>query len=323
MITQAADDVYVIPIDLPKSPLKLLNAYFVRNRDGRELLVDTGFNTPRCLAALTEGLRELEADYSRLDVFITHMHADHSGNAAALQGMGCRLIMGETDHDILELRSRDVKGLRAASEGMADGDITETLLNNSAIRHVSAHFDAEPARPGDSLHYGRYSLKCVPTPGHTPGHMCLYDEERSFAFLGDHVLFDITPNISYWPGVDDPLNDYLDSLEAVKKLDIGTALPAHRGRGDKTANERIDELIAHHHSRLDELETLIRREGGLTAYELAGRLSWHIRAKDWASFPPAQKWFAFGETVAHLDYLRIRGRIYREPSGQRFVYLAD
>ena len=29
-------------------------------------------------------------------------------------------------------------------------------------------------------------------------------------------------------------------------------------------------------------------------------------------FPLAQKFFAVGETVAHLDYLRLRGKVVRE-----------
>ena len=31
---------------------------------------------------------------------------------------------------------------------------------------------------GDVLEYGGYKLKCILTPGHTPGHMCLYDSEK-------------------------------------------------------------------------------------------------------------------------------------------------
>ncbi|MFQ8841384.1 MAG: hypothetical protein ACLR8P_11160 [Clostridium fessum] len=31
-------------------------------------------------------------------------------------------------------------------------------------------------------------------------------------------------------------------------------------------------------------------------------------AASWEEFPPSQKWFAVGECMAHLDYLRLRGR---------------
>ena len=39
---------------------------------------------------------------------------------------------------------------------------------------------------------------------------------------------------------------------------------------------------------------------------------WKIHSKDWASFPNHQKWFAVGECMAHLDYLRLQGRIVRK-----------
>ena len=65
---------------------------------------------------------------------------------------------------------------------------------------------------GAALHYGGRMLRCVLTPGHTPGHLCLYDPARRRLFCGDHVLFHITPNICRWQGVEDSLGDYLKSL---------------------------------------------------------------------------------------------------------------
>jgi hypothetical protein len=47
----------------------------------------------------------------------------------------------------------------------------------------------------------------------------------------------------------------------------------------------------------------------MTAYEVAGKMSWDITCENWAAFPPSQKWFATGEAIAHLQYLAIEGRI--------------
>ena len=161
------------------------------------------------------------------------------------------------------------------------------------------------------LCYGGYELRCLATPGHTPGHLCLFDEKRKLIFLGDHVLFDISPNICAWNGVPDSLGDYLRSLELMKSLDIETALPAHRARGELTLSERAQQLIEHHRLRLNEAERLVHEHPGITAYELAGLMTWRIRAKNWADFPPSQKGFAFGETLAHLDTLLASGAIER------------
>lgn len=40
-------------------------------------------------------------------------------------------------------------------------------------------------------------------------------------------------------------------------------------------------------------------------------MTWRIKAKNWADFPPSQKGFAFGETLAHLDTLLASGAIER------------
>lgn len=39
-------------------------------------------------------------------------------------------------------------------------------------------------REGDTLDYGGRKLEVILTPGHTPGHACLYDRENKVMFLG-------------------------------------------------------------------------------------------------------------------------------------------
>ena len=57
----------------------------------------------------------------------------------------------------------------------------------------------------------------------------------------------------------------------------------------------------------------------MTAYEIAGRMKWKIRARNWEEFPVTQKWFAVGEAMSHLDYLRTRGRIRRQKDADGFL----
>jgi hypothetical protein len=51
---------------------------------------------------------------------------------------------------------------------------------------------------------------------------------------------------------------------------------------------------------------------GLRAIDIAGRMTWKIRARNWEEFPLVQKFFAVGECMSHLDYLRLRGKITRQ-----------
>jgi len=43
--------------------------------------------------------------------------------------------------------------------------------------------------------------------------------------------------------------------------------------------------------------------GAKTAYDIAPNISWEITFKSWEQFPVMQKYFAVGETIAHLEYL--------------------
>ena len=143
--------------------------------------------------------------------------------------------------------------------------------------------------------------------------MCLWDEENGVLFLGDHVLFDITPNIVIWTREDDALGAYLENLRKIRALPVRYALPGHRTTGSKTLSARIDELTAHHEARMEEIEAILRREPGLTAYQIAERMKWSIHAPNWDAFPPSQKYFAVCECMAHLQHMRVLGRLTARP----------
>jgi glyoxylase-like metal-dependent hydrolase (beta-lactamase superfamily II) len=149
----------------------------------------------------------------------------------------------------------------------------------------------------------------VATPGHTQGHICLYEEDKKILFSGDHILFDITPHIESWAYDTNSLADYMASLDKVYHLPVNLVLPGHRNfLGD--LKSRIDELKIHHRERADEVLKVMGRET-LNAYEIAARMTWDIDCETWEDFPIAQKWFATGEAIAHLRYLEGEGRISR------------
>ena len=319
MVYETAPGIHVIKVRLPGSPLKNLNSY-VFSSNGQSLLIDTGFNQPACLEDLRGGIAELGLDMEKTDIFLTHLHADHCGLVSQIASAKSKVYMGHVD---LEMYQQSALGQftvwhrfgqNYVREGFPESDIAETLRQNPAKNMVDNKFVAmAPVRDGDEIRVGNRTLRCVFTPGHTPGHTCLYEEATKTMVLGDHVLFDITPNITSWGrNLPNSLKHYLASLDKVENMDVQVPLPAHRESGDKTFAQRVAELKKHHVQRLDELTGIITAQPGLTGYELAARMKWSIRAKNWQEFPPAQKWFAMGEAMAHLDYLAEEGRICRQ-----------
>ena len=71
------------------------------------------------------------------------------------------------------------------------------------------------------------------------------------------------------------------------------------------------ELIRHHEERLQEILQVLKREGPMTAYEVAKRVRWRVRYSSWEEYPPAERFFALGETLAHLRRLEVEGHAMR------------
>lgn len=314
--------VYLIQVDLPDNPLRTLNVYILR-AGGHSLVIDTGFNRPECRAALLAGLEELKLDWDRTALFLTHLHSDHIGLVHLFLKRGCPIYMSRIDHAIACLpHSARWSGLEYIfhREGFPQALIARQDMENQArVYAPEIPFPVTEVEDRDRLQVGPCELVCIHTPGHTPGHMVLYQPKEQILFSGDHVLFHITPNISKWEGVPDALADYLNSLSMMKKFPVRHIFPAHRTlEGD--FYRRLNELACHHANRLKELLCTVEACPGASAYELAGRLTWSARGLGWEYFPPHQKWFAMGETLAHLDYLTARNQIVRTVQSDRISY---
>ncbi len=320
---QLFDDIYSIKVPLPGNPLKNVNNYYIKGRE-RNLLIDTAFNMPECLEALKSGLDGINADMDRTDIFLTHLHSDHTGLAAEIAGSGTRVYIGETDRERLELFLKeeywDTVYKRNLMLGFSEEEIEKIKANNPASKYL-------PSKPvkyigiedGHTFDLGGYKLRCISTPGHTPGNMCIYEEGRKILFSGDHIIFDISPNITAWADVDDSLGMYIDSMEKICRLDVSVTFSGHRSIvGD--VYSRAGELVRHHETRLEEVLQIVNGSDGITTYDVAAGMTWSIRASNWSDFPVTQKWFAVGEASAHLDYQLKRDRIKMEIRDGKYFY---
>ena len=307
-------EVWQIYVQLPESPLKNLNSYVIRSRE-KSLIIDTGFNRAECREALLEGIRELGLDLTKTEVFLTHLHADHIGNSDVFTEAGCKIYMSETDYACYRLyrheETRKTVEDIFSREGFPDDEIAQQATkNHGRIFNPKLFINATTVKDGEMIKVGDVEIQCVSTPGHTPGHMMLYLPKEEVLFTGDHILFDISPNISIWLDVPLSLKDYMESLKKAKELSVKMALPAHR-TAHLNYYERIDQLLHHHELRLDEIYDAVKEYGPATAYEIAQHIKWSMRGKPWSEFPVNQKWFAIGETLTHLYLLMDRGLVVK------------
>lgn len=178
--------------------------------------------------------------------------------------------------------------------------------------------NAHPLNDGQEVTVGDYRLQVIWTPGHSPGHVCLYEPNLKILISGDHVLPTITPHVSQFMANANPLEDYLKSLEKLENLNVKVILPAHE-KSFTNLHERVKQLKNHHEQRLKEILNHLSKES-LSPYNLASRVHWNISYKSWDSFPPFQNYLALGETLSHLTFLEKRGLVRKVISDKKILY---
>ncbi len=298
-------NIYQIDVTLPKSPLKLLHSYLIKG-DKRNLLIDTGFNNQRCKDDLLQALYELDVDLDYTDIFLTHLHADHTGLVCSLltgkNKVYCSDVDGKLMNSLVDEEFKDIINMNL--------EITSTPVekrldfkNHPAIAYkMDKKVDYIPVSEGHVFEIGEYKFKVVDLSGHTPGQCGLYEENHKILFCGDHILNKITPNIIFWSYEMDSLQVFKDNLEKVKGMDIKILYSAHRDMIENPI-KRIDEILIHHKNRLDEVINIIGSESK-TAYEIAQKMTWDYGDGDFNNFAPQQVWFAVSEALAHVEHLR-------------------
>ncbi len=319
MIENISTNLFRIEVPLPNSPLKTLNSYVVKGPK-RNLVIDTGWNQEECRLAMLNGIKALGIDIRRTDFFITHLHSDHLGLVSRLMADTSTIYFNQPDAE------RFLAGVPlddfihfARLNGYPEEELQEVIHKHPGFQFRSREqLYFHLLKEGDVLDLENYQFQCVETPGHTKGHMCLYEPRKKILLSGDHILKDITPNIQLWSDDWDPLREYLASLSKILSLEIELVLPGHRSIFTN-CRERIQELMNHHQKRLEEMISILEK-GRKNAFQVASQMSWDIVSDSWDLFPMTQKWFAVGEALSHLKYLEGKGIIKKRLEEGKIIF---
>ena len=105
-----------------------------------------------------------------IKIINTHCHIDHIlGNKFIYEQWGIELYMHKKDITLLE-SSIDISKMYG--------------LENYEGSPYPKHF----LEQGDVLTFGESNFKILFTPGHSPGHICLYNEENNLLIAGDTIF---------------------------------------------------------------------------------------------------------------------------------------
>jgi len=324
-VESLGDGLYRIPLPLPGDSLKAVNVYAIAGQDGVDL-IDAGMALAQARERLTDALGQL--GYGLGDIrnfFITHIHQDHYTLAVELRTtLRGQVSLGEGERiNMAAIRDvaagRNEPGFIEMLPAMGAGGLAEQARRMMRPRLADPQPRLHWSDPdhwladGAVLDLRSRTLRAIHTPGHTRGHVVFHDEAGATLFAGDHVLPHITPSIGFQPSITRlALRDYLGSLRLILRLPDARLLPAHGPVCDST-HERVNELLAHHETRL--AQTLEAASGGpVTAYQVATVLPWTRRQRKFADLDMMNQLLATGETSAHLEVLVIRGQLTRDTS---------
>ncbi|NLJ56011.1 MAG: MBL fold metallo-hydrolase [Firmicutes bacterium] len=338
MIEKILPGIFRIELPLPDLSLQAVNTYLLKGKK-RSLLIDSGMNRPECKKALNNALQELDIKLKDVDFFITHLHEDHFGLAPEMAAASSKIYINAPEAAFWGVPGRWKEGFAHGKRNgfpaaEVDRFIRETpeFLKNLPLEEMKGAVEAYTQQKaprgriqicgeGETFNIGAYSLQTIMTPGHSSGHLCLYEPQQKLLFAGDHILETITPAIFLWPGEDrNPLREYLASLDKVAALDVNLVLPGHR-RPFKDHFGRVLELKKHHLQREHEIASVLNTDGGggKNALKIASRVSWNI-PPPWEQFTMELKWMALAETLAHLKFMEYQKRVTSKLLGDGIEY---
>ncbi len=246
--------IFHISLPLPIPDLDHINTYLVRGDSGC-LLIDTGWNSPEIFDSLEEQLASIGVAFSDISqIVVTHVHADHYGLAGRLKQLSAASVaMHHLEVEFVETRyiNMDVlldqiaRWLRI--NGVPEAELSE--LRTASIEMAKFVVPVLPditLRGGETITQDSFQFRVLWTPGHSAGHIALYEPQRKVLISGDLVLPNITPNIGLHPqSAPNPIHDYLESLKTVKELDVEQVLPGHEYLFTDLKS-RVEQLARHH-----------------------------------------------------------------------------
>jgi glyoxylase-like metal-dependent hydrolase (beta-lactamase superfamily II) len=315
-LTEVAPGILWLRLPLPYA-LDHINIYFIDDGPGWSV-IDTGINSSN-----TREIWELMLD-NRLDgrpltrVIATHFHPDHVGLAGWLtQRFGVPLFMSAMEYFVSLSRQLDEDPQRIAAfqrfyqrGGLPSQQAAEIVSIGQGYAKATTPLPPAYCRlsHGDRLRLGQREFEIITGGGHAFDQVMLYSAPDRLFFSADQIMARISPNVTVWPVEPeaDSLGAYLRSLEALKRMlpEEALVLPGHHSPF-WGVRARIEELQQHHQDRCIEIaqscQAAPKTVAELTSVVFRRPLDGH------------QMSFAFGEMVAHVNYMVRQGILEFDP----------
>jgi len=206
----------IIPIKLNKTKAFLI-------KDKKNILVDTG--GPSDFHSLSYQLDiALEKD-ERIDtIIITHAHSDHYGSAASLkEKTGAEIVIHRGDYECMK------NGYNSEIMPFSiTGKLIWPFVKKGRRRIVAKGLEADRVIDSQVTNLAEFGIagKIVHTPGHTPGSISLFLEDKT-AIVGDLMMSLYIPEKPERPLFASNVEEWKDSLKRLLDFEPKKILVTH------------------------------------------------------------------------------------------------
>jgi len=259
---------------------------------GLRVLVDTGFGPSRRAAVKAAG---------KVDVIVnTHFHIDHAyGNQFFPEAQ-------------IWAHALDAPALRSTEQFRAYTGFT-------GVREFPDFPGGPPAQvvdrelmDGEVLDFGDIVLKVIHTPGHTPGHISLFEPNSGILFSGD---IDLSPFGPWYGNMRSDLEEFRRSINRLVELNPKVIMTGHSG----IISDNIQERLRNYADKFD-----LRDEQILQNLSASKTLADLVEMKIiYRRFPEPQRLYRFFEGVMlekHLHSLLSQGKVFVKQNQQYKAY---
>ncbi|HEX5691765.1 MAG TPA: MBL fold metallo-hydrolase [Roseiflexaceae bacterium] len=226
------ENIYMLPLQRGDQPI-FFNLSLLLDAERGPTLIDTGL--PGQLDAIAALLAEAGVEVADLkQIILTHQDIDHVGSL----------------HDLVAASGAKVLAY-AAEVATIDGTTLprflrpEILAQRPELRPVAERFKSTPVdtelQDGDHLDLAG-GVQVIFTPGHTPGHMCLYHETSRTLIAGDALTSEDGRLNGPNPGATQDMVVAAQSVRKLAALDVRKIVCYHGGLVAEDAQAQLERV---------------------------------------------------------------------------------
>jgi glyoxylase-like metal-dependent hydrolase (beta-lactamase superfamily II) len=215
-----------------------MNAVLIWDSDS-VILVDTGL--PGQLQDIREEVKKAGIEFEKINkIIITHQDFDHIGNLSSIvesSQNGIEVLVHVEEKPYIEGEKTPIKFTPERLASMPEERRNELL---EQISSLYTKVD-RTVKDSEELPYCG-GINIIHTPGHTPGHICLYLKKYRALITGDALNVADGELIGPNPAYTFDLKQAKESLKKIEKYDVQTVICYHGGVYTDDTNKRIAEI---------------------------------------------------------------------------------